>query len=89
VATGEADISFGTDAGGSIRIPAACCGVGGLKTTFGRVSALTAPVNLAGLAALALPVPAAVGAIASLQVIGSDEETVLAFGRIIEAAIAG
>jgi amidase len=50
---------------------------------------LTAPVNLAGLAALALPVPAAGGAIASLQVIGSDEETVLAFGRMIEAAIAG
>jgi amidase len=38
VATGEADISFGTDTGGSIRIPAACCGVAGLKTAWGRVS---------------------------------------------------
>lgn len=37
VATGEADIGFGTDTGGSIRIPAACCGVAGLKTTHGRV----------------------------------------------------
>jgi amidase len=37
VGTGEADIAFGTDTGGSVRIPAACCGVAGLKTTFGRV----------------------------------------------------
>jgi len=38
VATGEADIAFGTDTGGSVRIPAACCGITGLKTTWGRVS---------------------------------------------------
>jgi amidase len=37
VATGAADIGIGTDTGGSIRIPAACCGVVGLKTTGGRV----------------------------------------------------
>ncbi len=37
VATGEADIAYGSDTGGSIRIPAACCGVVGLKTTRGRV----------------------------------------------------
>jgi amidase len=48
---------------------------------------LTAPVNLAGLSALALPVPAPGGTIASLQVIGADEERVLAFGRIVEAAV--
>src|SRR5689334_21868460 len=37
VATGEADVAFGTDTAGSVRIPAACCGIAGLKTTWGRV----------------------------------------------------
>src|ERR1700753_663102 len=38
VATGEADVAFGTDTGGSVRIPAACCGVAGLRTAHGRGS---------------------------------------------------
>jgi amidase len=38
VATGEADFAIGSDTGGSIRIPAACCGVVGLKTTSGSLS---------------------------------------------------
>lgn len=38
VARGEADVAFGTDTAGSIRVPAACCGIVGLKTTFGLVS---------------------------------------------------
>ncbi|XRQ11478.1 amidase [Actinomadura welshii] len=37
VATGEADVAFGTDTSGSVRIPAACCGIASLKTTNGRV----------------------------------------------------
>ena len=37
VARGEADIAFGTDTAGLVRIPAACCGVVGLKTAWGRV----------------------------------------------------
>ena len=37
VANGMADVAFGTDTAGSIRVPAACCGIVGLKTTFGLV----------------------------------------------------
>jgi amidase len=37
VATDEADVAYGSDTGGSVRIPSACCGTAGLKTTWGRI----------------------------------------------------
>ncbi len=38
LAAGEAELGLGSDSGGSIRIPAACCEVTGFKPSFGLVA---------------------------------------------------
>jgi aspartyl-tRNA(Asn)/glutamyl-tRNA(Gln) amidotransferase subunit A len=47
VAAGLGPLATGTDGAGSIRIPAACCGIVGLKPSYGRVPVYPAPLDLA------------------------------------------
>jgi Asp-tRNA(Asn)/Glu-tRNA(Gln) amidotransferase A subunit family amidase len=75
VAAGLCPIAVAADAGGSIRIPAALCGVVGLKPTFGRMSERGAATLCWSIAHLGV-IGATAGDVASayLAMAGKDEE---------------
>jgi Asp-tRNA(Asn)/Glu-tRNA(Gln) amidotransferase A subunit family amidase len=82
VSAGLVPIAIGCDGGGSIRIPAALCGVVGLKATFGRISEhgvapLCFSVGHAG------PITASVedAAIAYAAIAGEDAHDVASVGQ--------
>ena len=52
LAAGVAPLAIGTDGGGSIRCPAACTGVAGLKATLGRIPFEQFPDSLSNFAAV-------------------------------------
>jgi aspartyl-tRNA(Asn)/glutamyl-tRNA(Gln) amidotransferase subunit A len=73
VAAGMAPGALGTDTGGSVRIPAAFCGVLGLKPTYGRVSRLGVVPLASSLDVVGILAASAWGVAALLQVIAGHE----------------
>lgn len=72
VAAGMGHLALATDAGGSIRIPSALCGVVGVKTTGGRIP--TYPPNVAGTLSSPGPIARSVeDAALALSVIGAPD----------------
>ncbi|MDA4119991.1 MAG: amidase [Thaumarchaeota archaeon] len=74
VAAGLAVTALGTDTAGSVRIPAALCGVLGLKPTYGRVSRLGVIPLAASLDTVGVISSSAWDAAATLQVIAGHEK---------------
>lgn len=70
VAAGLVDFSLGTDTGGSIRVPACCCGIFGFKPTFARVSrkgVMPADSSLDCVGPFAATLPSLIGAMQAID----------------------
>ncbi|MDE1853814.1 MAG: amidase [Thaumarchaeota archaeon] len=82
VASGMAAGALGTDTAGSIRIPAALCGVVGLKPTYGRVSRLGVIPLASSLDTVGVMAASAWDSAALLQAIaGHDKEDMTTTGE--------
>ncbi|MFB6123854.1 MAG: Asp-tRNA(Asn)/Glu-tRNA(Gln) amidotransferase subunit GatA [Haloferacaceae archaeon] len=74
VAAGQADFALGTDTGGSIRCPAAFCGVVGIKPTYGLVSRYGLVAYANSLEQIGPIAPTVEGAAELLDVIAGPDE---------------
>jgi amidase len=87
VATGEADLGIGTDTAGSVRNPAACCGVVGLKTTFGVVPVegtrpLAPSLDTVGLLARDVPTLAVGATLLDERLVEGEVQATTTVGRV-------
>ena len=74
VAAGEADLALGSDTGGSVRCPAAFCGVVGIKPTYGLVSRYGLIAYANSLEQIGPIAPTVQGAAELLEVIAGPDE---------------
>jgi aspartyl-tRNA(Asn)/glutamyl-tRNA(Gln) amidotransferase subunit A len=86
IAAGLAEYALGTDSGGSIRIPAACCGIVGFKPSFGLVS-LDGVFPLAPSFDHAGPMAGSVGACEELLQVLADGFEPTALGSLDELEV--
>lgn len=87
VASGQVDIGIGTDTAGSIRNPAACCGILGLKPTFGVVPVegvrpLAPSLDTVGVLARTVAAAAQGAALLDDRLVARDLEASTTVGRI-------
>jgi allophanate hydrolase len=73
VATGEADVALGTDTAGSGRVPAALCGIVGLKPTRGLLSTAGVVPAVAGVDCVSVLAPSVADAATALAIAAAPD----------------